>query len=194
MHRKGMLQTHAQLPVRKMLTCICVCAMSHIASCICRVSGASNLTRAFSVGKNKTEIQRKYCPLEHYILSAQDIAKSGHQSKRRHSQGPKDQALNHCVAEMLPLLLISACSCGSTRSGSKPSISATRPAVLGSILPYVMKIACTHARPSDPTGHGLSLPRHGHCPTSAHHTAKAPIETESSLLYPMLSSVPFMVN
>lgn len=27
-------------------------------------------------------------------------------------------------------------------AGSKPSISATRSAVLGSILPYVMKIAC----------------------------------------------------
>ena len=69
---------------------------------------------------------------------------------------PKAQALNHCIAEMLPFFLISACSCGKTSSGSKPSISATRPAVLGSILPYVMKIACTYARPSDPTGHGFS--------------------------------------
>ena len=90
MHRKGMLQAHAQLPAHKLHTCICVCAMSQIASPICRVSGASNLTRAISVGTNKTEIQRKYCPLEHYTVSAQDIAKSGHQSKRRHFQGPKE--------------------------------------------------------------------------------------------------------
>lgn len=37
----------------------------------------------------------------------------------------------------------SACSWGTTKFGSKPSISATLSAVFGSILPYVLKIACT---------------------------------------------------
>ena len=50
------------------------------------------------------------------------------------------------MAELLPFLdgtrFSSACSWGSTNSGSKPNSSATRPAVLGSILPYVLKIAC----------------------------------------------------
>ena len=47
----------------------------------------------------------------------------------------------HCEAAMVPFFLISACSWGSTILGSKPSISATRSAVFGSILPYVMKIS-----------------------------------------------------
>ena len=58
----------------------------------------------------------------------------------------------HCEAGMIPFFLISACSWGSTILGSKPSISATRSAVFGSILPYVMKISYTP--PTEPDAQG----------------------------------------